>query len=134
MIPSSTALLLAAAGLGAARGYTNPSPLTTPNNNAPTKPSIAGGVVGAPAAPASSSRAGIESPLSELLDLTEALGPEAARHNAAHPDDPIRLLAKAEFRNPASQSHKDRIARAILREAAARGDLTGKDGKRKTSE
>lgn len=75
-----------------------------------------------------------ETPLSDLLDLTDVLGPKVAEYNALNPLSPISLLAKAEFRNPASKSHKDRIARAIIREAACRGDLTRKDGGKKTSE
>jgi len=86
--------------------------------------SIPCGAVAAPPAAAAPA-------LSELWDLTDALGPKVAAHNARH-GDAIRLLAKAEFRNPASQSHKDRIARAIIREAIRRGDLTSRSGGKKT--
>ena len=72
-------------------------------------------------------------PLSELLDITPSLGPKVSKYNAKHPSTPIKLYAKAEFGNPASKSHKDRIARAIINEAMSRGELTRSDGGQKTS-
>ena len=73
-----------------------------------------------------------------MLNLTSELGPRVAeyntRHNRNNPERRIRLLAKAEYLNEASNSHKDRIARAIIREAAGRGELSRKDGGKKTSE
>jgi len=95
---------------------------SAPPKPSPTTPSSSGG---APPPPP-------PSVLSELLDLTDALGPKVAAFNRRNADRPIRLLAKAEFRNPASQSHKDRIAGAIVREAVGRGDLTRRDGSKKT--
>ena len=80
--------------------------------------------------------AAAQAPHSDLLDLTSALalGPKVAAFNKHNPDSPIQLLAKAEFRNPASKSHKDCIARAIIHKAVARGELTNcKDGNKKTS-
>ena len=78
--------------------------------------------------------AAAQAPHSDLLDLTSALGPKVAAFHKYNPDSPIQLLAKAEFRNPASKSHKDRIARAIIHKAVARGELTNcKDGNKKTS-
>ena len=73
-------------------------------------------------------------PLSELLDITPSLGPKVYKYNVNHPLTPIKLYAKAEFGNPASKSHKDRIARAIINEAMGRGELTRSDGGQKTSE
>ncbi len=73
-------------------------------------------------------------PLSELLDITSSLGPKVSKYNIKHPTKPIKLYAKAEFGNPASKSHKDRIARAIINEAMGRGELTRSDGGQKTSE
>ena len=68
-----------------------------------------------------------------MLDLTNALGPKVAAYNKQHPNSPIKLLAKAEFQNPASFSHKDRIARAIITKAEERGELTDANGNKKTS-
>ena len=68
-----------------------------------------------------------------MLDLTNALGPKVAAFNKLNPDSPIQLLAKAEFQNPASNSHKDRIARAIITKAEERGDLIDQNGNKKTS-
>jgi len=73
-------------------------------------------------------------PLSKLLDITSSLGPKVSKYNIKHPLTPIKLYAKAEFGNPASKSHKDRIARAIINEAIGRGELTRNDGGKKTSE
>ena len=73
-------------------------------------------------------------PLSKLLDITSSLGPKVSKYNTKHPSTPIKLYAKAEFGNPASKSHKDRIARAIINEAMGRGELTRSDGGQKTSE
>ena len=79
-------------------------------------------------------------PLSTLIDITPALGPIISAYNAqqieaGHEENGlIKLYAKEEFLNPASKSHKDRIARAIIREAMGRGELTRADGGRKTSE
>ena len=69
---------------------------------------------------------------SSLLDLTHTLGPRVASFNKSNPESPIKLLAKAEFRNPASCSHKDRIASNIIRKAAKRGELTDRNGNKKT--
>ena len=68
-----------------------------------------------------------------MLDLTNALGPKVAAYNKVNPDSPIQLLAKAEFQNPASNSHKDRIARAIITKAEERGELIDENGNKKTS-
>ena len=73
-------------------------------------------------------------PLSKLLDITSSLGPKVSKYNIKHPLTPIKLYAKAEFGNPASKSHKDRIARAIINEAMSRGELTRSNGGKKTSE
>lgn len=73
-------------------------------------------------------------PLSKLLDITSSLGPKVSKYNTKHPSSPIKLYAKSEFINPASKSHKDRIARAIINEAIGRGELTRSDGGQKTSE
>ena len=79
-------------------------------------------------------------PLSTLIDITPALGPIISAYNAqqieaGHEENGlIKLYAKEEFLNPASKSHKDRIARAIIREAMGRGEWTRADGGRKTSE
>ena len=73
-------------------------------------------------------------PYSDLLDMTQALGPKVAAFNRLNPDAPIKLLAKAEFRNPASKSHKDRIARAMITKAEERGELRDAQGNKKTSE
>ena len=70
-----------------------------------------------------------------MLDLTSSLGPKVESFNKMchDPNDRIQLLAKAEFRNPASQSHKDRIARAMILKAEERGDLTDSNGNKKAS-
>lgn len=72
---------------------------------------------------------------SDMLDLTSSLGPkvEAFNQKCLNPSERIQLLAKAEFRNPASQSHKDRIARAMIAKAEERGDLTDSQGQKKAS-
>ena len=67
------------------------------------------------------------------MDLTNALGPKVAAFNRQNPDSPIKLLAKTEFRNPASQSHKERIARAMIARAEERGELADVNGNKKTS-
>lgn len=71
---------------------------------------------------------------SDLIDLTSALGPKVTAFNRANPESSIQLLAKTEFRNPASQSHKDRIAKAMIAKAEERGELTDANGHKKTSE
>jgi len=65
--------------------------------------------------------------------LTKVLGAstQVLAFNSANPSAPIKLLAKCEFANP-GMSHKDRIAKAMLQRAEARGELTGPSGERKT--
>ena len=41
-------------------------------------------------------------------------------------------MAKAEFRNPGSKSHKDRIVANIIARAAERGELHDENGNKKT--
>ena len=72
---------------------------------------------------------------SDMIDLTSCLGPKVESFNkkCLNPSERIQLLAKAEFRNPASQSHKDRIARAMIVKAEERGELTDSYGNKKAS-
>lgn len=71
-------------------------------------------------------------PYSDLIDLTDALGPKVAAFNkGCQSDDGLKLLAKTEFLNPASQSHKDRIAKAIITKGEERGELTDSHGNKK---
>lgn len=58
---------------------------------------------------------------------------ESFNKKCLNPSERIQLLAKAEFQNPASQSHKDRIARAMIVKAEERGDLTDSHGNKKAS-
>lgn len=67
----------------------------------------------------------------KMIDLTAQLPPSVQAFNAAHPASRITLLGKCEFANP-GMSHKDRIAKAMLERAEARGDLRGPDGAKKT--
>ncbi|GMI45936.1 hypothetical protein TrCOL_g647 [Triparma columacea] len=66
-----------------------------------------------------------------MVDLTFMLGDDVKAFNEAHPATPIKLVGKAEFMNP-GMSHKDRIAKAMLDKAEARGELIDNNGKKKT--
>jgi len=66
----------------------------------------------------------------KLVDLTAQLPPSVQSFNAANPESSITLLGKCEFSNP-GMSHKDRIAKAMLEQAEARGDLRGPTGDKK---
>jgi cysteine synthase len=68
---------------------------------------------------------------SRMIDLTPQLGPKVQSFNAANPGSEIKLFGKAEFMNP-GMSHKDRIAKAMLTKAEARGDLVDDHGNKKT--
>ena len=69
-----------------------------------------------------------------MIDLTNTLGQKVALYNNQCIDTKkrIHLLAKAEFLNPDSQSHKDRIAQAIIVAAEERGELIDSHGNKKT--
>jgi hypothetical protein len=67
---------------------------------------------------------------SRMIDLTPQLGPKVQSFNAANPGSEIKLFGKAEFMNP-GMSHKDRIAKAMLTKAEARGDLVDDHGNKK---
>jgi cysteine synthase len=68
---------------------------------------------------------------SRMIDLTPQLGPKIQSFNVANPESEIKLFGKAEFMNP-GMSHKDRIAKAMLSKAEARGDLVDSQGNKKT--
>jgi len=71
-------------------------------------------------------------PFSDMIDLTDALGPKVAAFNKnCQSEEGLQLLAKTEFLNPASQSHKDRIAKAIITKGEERGELTDSHGNKK---
>lgn len=65
-----------------------------------------------------------------LIDLSSQLPESVHAFNLAHPESKITLLGKCEFNNP-GMSHKDRIAKAMLEQAEARGDLQAPDGSKK---
>jgi len=77
---------------------------------------------------------GLKTAYSGIIDLTNALGPKVAKFNSKclDPEEKVQLLGKVEFLNPASHSHKDRIARAIISKARDRGELTDSNGHKKS--